>query len=541
MNLKKSVAGLLLFSFILTSLWFVGASVAQEISGLDPSAYVLPHYESTWAENVFPDKKTSVEIKSPITMGMCSPCHKNLDDFSSPWLKRVNHGLHFSRGISCDSCHYENPHRPDGLVKIPMKVCFNCHGLNHGPIGELASGDCIVCHDSKKAPAGHTPEWKAKGHAAGFIQECVMCHKDLKKSCNDCHERERIRLIGKREYRFRPFLPDPMDYRVTVVFKIPSEISDCLPCHKDIEKTEVEGLIFSHEKHFKLGIKCSSCHNFYPHQPDKTYRIPMQSCYSCHQIYHGKKGLIASGECSLCHTPDFPLKPDDHTLEFEAGKHKERAQNEPSYCAMCHQDRFCQVCHLEKKVLPNDHKDVLRWRKEHGKDRKARRFCSQCHPESFCVDCHRVEPIPHPAQYLYQHGKQEYADKRVCNLCHTDRTFCESCHHYEVAKALLTKDNCVKCHPEYELKMLEIKSRGHMTHAAHFEMTNTPPFTCDKCHAQGYALGHDYATFQLCKECHGAYKLGKLIAKFAVDNGELCGRCHRVGSGLPVNVRIPSP
>ena len=518
----------------------IGVSAAADLESLDPSLYKLPHYGVARQENIFPRKPVTVVIKRPIRMGSCAPCHENLDGFPAGWLKKVDHATHFSRGISCDACHTENPHRPDGVVRIPMRVCFNCHAIQHGPTGEMASGECTTCHEYRRKPSGHTTTWAARDHADGDTHECVMCHRSIS-YCNDCHARVKVRLVRADEYAFRPFVPSSWDWQVRVNIRIPATMGDCYPCHYDIEKFSVPGLIFNHEKHFEVGIACGSCHTFYPHQPDRTYRIPMETCYGCHQVTHGAQGLLAPSECSLCHPPGFNLKPSDHTARFVAGDHRKRAASDPAYCAMCHKDSFCETCHMQRRVVPEDHKQVIVWRREHGKDRVKRQQCSICHKQGYCDNCHRVSPIPHPALYLEQHGKQKGVDKKACNTCHRDRTFCESCHHVQVARALLVKENCTRCHPEYKLKMLEIKNRGHMVHAAHFEMTNTPPFSCDKCHAQGYALGHDYATFQLCKECHGAYKLGKLIAKFAVDNGELCWRCHRVGSGLPVNVRVPSP
>ncbi len=539
--MKKRLIGGLMFIIIAFFLISSTLTLARQIPAFDPEVYSLPHYKSP-EENLYPEKTRTIEIKPPILMGQCNPCHENLDNFTIPNVKGVNHWLHLSRGISCDTCHLQNPHTPRGVLRIPMRVCFNCHGLAHGPTGELAPGECKTCHYEKRQPGTHTLKWILADHKQADTHECIMCHRDLK-FCNDCHRKEGERLIEEKEYQFKPFLPPGNQLSIAVKIKIPEKMGDCYPCHRDIEAFTVEGLIFKHEPHFKVGIRCAACHDFYPHQPDKTYRIPMQTCYSCHQVTHGKQGVIASGDCNLCHPGWFYKKPPkDHTKEFISGKHKEPAYKDPSYCSMCHSDTFCQSCHAKKKPLPKDHEDRKQFLREHGKDKKKLAYCSDCHTQKFCDDCHQLKPIPHPSQFLADHGKQKYVDKRVCNICHTDRTYCENCHHYQVAKALLIRDNCVKCHPEYkEKKFLNIKNRGHQIHAAHFEMTNTPPFECEKCHALGYVLGHDYATFQLCKECHGKILLGKLIAKWNVDNGELCRRCHFPGSGIREHVKMTPP
>lgn len=539
--IRKIVYG---FVSLILFLIFVYANIsfAKENKSLfDPLTYSLPHYTQRTGD-LFPQKPTKIVLKAPITMGQCAPCHENLENYKVPNLRFVNHWKHFSRGIPCDACHYANPHTPNGVMRIPMVICFNCHGLRHGPTGELAPSDCLTCHIQRKKPADHTANWGPKEHAGGNTNRCVMCHRDID-FCNKCHKREGERLIEEREYAFQPFQPPKIQLEAVVNIRLPVQMGDCYPCHKDIEKFEVEGLIFKHEPHFKKGIACRSCHLFYPHQPDKTYRIPMEVCYACHQVTHGAQGVIAPGNCTLCHPAWFSKKkPADHDAKFVSGNHKLRADKDPAYCSMCHSDNFCQKCHLSKNVLPDNHRDQKKWLHDHGKDRGKLDRCDACHSEKYCYDCHRVRPMPHPSQYLADHGQAKIVNSKTCNLCHTDRTFCENCHHYQVANALLKRENCIKCHPEYKkTRFIEIQNRGHMVHAAHFEMTNTPPFTCDKCHALGYTLGHDYATFQLCKECHGAYRLGKLIAKWNVDNGELCARCHRPETGLKTNVQVTPP
>lgn len=539
---KRIAAGLIFLIFLAASVFLSAASFAEEIPAFNPDTYAIPHYAERHGD-VFPAEEKIITLGLPVTMGQCAPCHENLDAFPTGFFKGVNHNLHFSRGIACSTCHQVIDHNPDGVQRIPMRVCFSCHGLQHGPEGELAPGECTTCHTQRRKPSNHSPAYIISKHKEADTHECVMCHRSID-FCNDCHLKEDVRLVQEREYVFTPYNPPEKQAEVNVRIAIPEKMGDCYGCHRDIENFRVPGLYFNHEKHFAAGIRCSSCHNFYPHVPDKTYRIPMQTCYYCHQVTHGQQGVIAPYDCATCHPKSFYKKaPKDHTAKFIAGEHSERAYSEPSYCSMCHTDSFCQACHLGRNVVPEDHEQVQVWIHDHGKDYEKRKYCADCHSEKYCADCHGVEPMPHPAQYLAKHSEEQRTEeqKQACNLCHQDRTFCENCHHLNVASALLKKENCIKCHEVYELPMLKIPSRGHMVHAAHFEMTNTPPFTCDKCHALGYTLGHDYATFQLCKECHGAVRLGKLIAKWNVDNGELCYRCHRPGTGISTNIQVTPP
>ena len=48
--------------------------------------------------------------------------------------------------VSCDGCHSRMPHENGGTDSVPMEVCFACHGVKHGPQGELATSDCRKCH-----------------------------------------------------------------------------------------------------------------------------------------------------------------------------------------------------------------------------------------------------------------------------------------------------------------------------------------------------------------------------------------------------------
>ncbi len=522
----------------------IGAAIASLTAYAQPTTqtarYGLPHYEPR-PMVLYPTATSTVEVllTAPVTMSQCSPCHEDLDRFQDPWLVRVEHDTHFDAGIACDSCHADNPHRQDRTDRIPMAACFNCHGLFHGPTGLLAPGDCLTCHPRVQKPGTHTVAWEAVDHKTAPVQSCVICHPDVE-SCNECHLRERARVLTTLEYRFPGYVAPPPAPAALLQIALPVTMSICEPCHKDIERTAVPGLIFSHKAHFAKGTPCQSCHTFYPHQPDRTIRISMPMCYACHTLNHGAQGEVAGGDCALCHTPDFQLIPGNHTPGFIEGQHKELAATAPTYCDMCHQPSFCRDCHAPRNIVPQDHRDPLVWRPNHGKDPTKQHSCADCHTREYCDACHQAT-MPHENLFLATHATQAEGRRQVCVRCHVDRSWCNECHHTRVAKAVNARENCVDCHPETAGKFLDVKSRQIQVHVAHYEMTNTDPFECGECHDRGYPLGHDYAAFQLCKECHGYYRLGKLVAKFEVDNGELCGRCHRAGSGLPTGVRLTQP
>jgi hypothetical protein len=449
-----------------------------------------------------------------------------------------------------------------------METCFNCHGIAHGPQGELASGKCTACHTPsfKLRPADHTADWKGKPHAARGktgVNSCMMCH-NAKKDCDVCHTKEGVKVAGK------PIVPMPETYTPIVPLKVkrpsvmvypdrPTSMGQCIYCHPDIDAFNKGRIIFAHAEHLRRDYKCTVCHPTFGHGAETVQRPPMQTCYQCHGLVHSASGLVATEKCDACHPKGFDLKPTDHTKAFVAGGHKTRAEADQPYCAMCHQSKFCIDCHQGRKLLvsgfysprvvPADHKRAD-WNSKHGPlylEQKG--SCASCHDSPSCQTCHYT-PMPHPADWQAQHGKQARSidpKARDCNVCHTDRERCQECHHDKVKRAKLTATSCASgpgysgCHPEMAKEpFTSIKQKTFAEHAVHFfDVTKKgkdkrEPFTCDDCHVgfgtsgathkdqQALQQGHDV---RLCYGCHGALDYeNKAIAPW--PGAQLCLRCH---------------
>ena len=78
-----------------------------------------------------------------------------------------------------------------------MEGCFDCHGLQHGPMGELATGECEDCHNTTmNRLASRVPhrDWAGAPHVEPADKElntrCMMCHDGP--FCDECHEDENI-------------------------------------------------------------------------------------------------------------------------------------------------------------------------------------------------------------------------------------------------------------------------------------------------------------------------------------------------------------
>lgn len=502
--------------------------------------------------------KAAINLNGVVSQEQCAPCHYRLGEATYPGLT-FSHGNHLM--VNCTACHYRMAHVGGTTYRPPMESCFNCHGLSHGPQGELATSKCRDCHTSSfnLKPKTHTANWKQKPHAlasAKTANSCLMCH-DSKNFCDKCHIKEGVEY-RMRQSRYIPVLPVTKEGAAVNVYpQRGTTISQCVNCHPDLDNfsTSKTGVIFAHDPHIRRNFQCSVCHKKFGHADASIDRPSMRSCYRCHGLTHSANGIVAAEDCRKCHPKDFTLKPKDHTDAFIKGGHKTHATKDVSYCAMCHKSDFCVQCHQGrkaqpsgakgKKVIPADHRKAD-WTGKHGKLFLAQKGeCGSCHDEPTCMTCHQT-PMPHPVNWLKQHGaaarqsavyKTDKFGARVktndCNVCHTDRSTCQDCHHAKVKRAPLVASRCVGCHPEMkQTPATSIKNKGFAEHAVHFNVAKKKgePYLCEDCHvsfktndAASLQQGHD---LKLCYECHGNIDFEHvLIAPY--PGAELCRRCHQ--------------
>lgn len=464
--------------------------------------------------------------------GQCQPCHVDFNRFKRPNLI-FEHGYHLL--VPCEACHEVYPHSQDKTVRPKMRACLACHGLYHN--GKLmARGDCLVCHYQAKKPSSHTPEWERKGHAKQNPQGCIYsCHQPI--FCEGCHAREGVSALPLDTYALPTYtLPS-----FTLNISPPIKMGKCAPCHQDLDAFKNDFLTFQHRTHLEKGYDCSACHQEEAHSPDRTSRPKMEVCYSCHGQPHLAKKEIATVDCFACHPRGQMRLPQDHTYLFRTKEHGSSAKQNLSYCYMCHSSNFCQSCHLRGKVIPKDHKKAD-WARVHGKNNLIRlSSCTPCHEqEKFCYRCH-PSPMPHPVDWFATHGKVGRLSMDVCRVCHREKgleSYCQKCHHFEVAGVFLKRKKCLKCHPQFKLHFLKQKKESDAIHASHFDVKERDPLECYECHQKKYT-GASISKFEVCKECHGKIRLGKLVAPYDVDSGELCARCHAVSGMTPRGISIP--
>jgi len=510
------------------------------------------------AEEPVPETPTTtdqpvIDTAAPIQPTQCAPCHYDLGSVDVPGLM-FSHGNHLL--VSCDACHSRMPHRGGETERIPMEVCFACHGIQHGPQGELATGNCEDCHTKsfELRPANHGEDWAEKPHVdvsnATGVNDCMMCH-DAPKDCDECHA-EKAPDVGPMPDAYHSIVyPRPKGPSVKIYPEGEVTMSQCVYCHPDLDDITPGRLIFAHADHLRRNYTCESCHESFPHT-EKGATVPdMQSCYRCHGVQHATQGEVATEKCEACHPKEFELVPDNHTKKFVKGDHKKRADEDPAYCAMCHPGSFCVGCHTgesdspnapDEPVVPADHRRAD-WAGKHGPlFLDGQGACGSCHTDQSCKRCHQTA-MPHPVGWISDHKPAPGVTNEDCNVCHTDRDSCQKCHHQDVQSGELIAENCTPCHEEMKTrKPTTLKNKGFAEHAVHFNVAESKgePYTCDDCHIgfstssssqehQGTSgagsladAGHDV---RLCYGCHGAVDYqNRQIAPY--PGASLCIRCH---------------
>ncbi len=274
-----------------------------------------------------------------VRMSGCRTCHTDLQVWeknkTNPLLINFNHPVHFERGIRCDSCHKEWPHKPDEILRPVMYDCAKCHRLSHSAQGMKAPGECGVCHPKGMdlVPEFHTVAFKGGEHREWAKEDrglCRTCH--IQEFCDNCH------ILGSEFIPHR--LPEWTYYHGTVANSDAAVDSkgnfSCSRCHQK------DGPAFSYQS----APSCAKCHKavVFPHvQPwaplhGKTaVKVGKDACYTCH-----RDALI----CESCHKGiDMP-----HAADW-IGKHRAFLQNNQiELCLNCHKRNQCEQCHAVHKV-----------------------------------------------------------------------------------------------------------------------------------------------------------------------------------------------
>ena len=141
------------------------------------------------------------------------------------------------------------------------------------------------------------------------------------------------------------------------------DMDQCGTCHyEDVYETYLEkenDLYFSHAFHVsEKGMECAECHKDfteinYSFESSQTHP-PMMQCYTCHNDQ-----AVATNACESCHVSTVDLLPQNHRTATFFDNHKYSAMAANADCAMCHDNVFCEDCHvsttgIDESNLSND-------------------------------------------------------------------------------------------------------------------------------------------------------------------------------------------
>ena len=343
---------------------------------------VLSAATTAFAQVALDDETLIIDLGGKVYAENCDPCHGNIADTDNYSAEIIfQHGYH--QLIACSGCHSRFPHQSEGTERPTMKACFNCHGLQHGPMGELATGMCEDCHNTardKLRPSWHTEDWEFKPHVQPSLDElqtkCMMCHDG--KFCDDCHEEEYVHWEPEGSY----------DY---------DSNGGCLACHGDENLTKtsqgapksymVTGLNDSAHR----DLSCQKCHTDYEYEddPDPT------------PLWQVNAGIA----CATCHAdentwPDEEAAATNKALvdEYNTSIHAKAVAGgnlESATCAGCHGGHY--ILKLDTEFAQ---------RQLHG---SAYRMCARCHPNEY----ETFDDYYHGAPY-----KRGAVDAPACWDCH---------------------------------------------------------------------------------------------------------------------------
>ena len=288
---------------------------------------------------------------------------------------------------------------------------------------------CGLCHDMKAT----VDAYKHSPHAGV--------------NCEQCHTRPGpfFFLTAKLEALQEPVKQLTGNYQTPILGTVQN--ASCRRCHTDSQlfpTISAHGIDVNHKHLIEAGWQCVACHSTVAHgnavpAGSRTYPT-MDKCLICHNNhFHAADGTVAVARCDLCHTTPPPgaepasHKPASLWLKIHG------TNGILSTCSACHPTTPGAPTAATGALVAHDncvscHRGVLmphpaNWLTEHGtvEKRLGSHACAMCHSvPSYCDSCHRV-PLPHPKDFLATHPKYAGQDPSTCMTCHTVAN-CNACH-----------------------------------------------------------------------------------------------------------------
>ena len=314
--------------------------------------------------------------------------------------------------------------------------------------------------------------------------------------------------------------------------------SNCTYCHTSADSSTyaatpnpIREIRFSHVQHVETQkVACETCHNDLDKVVPIAENVPsMTTCRTCHN------DVRAAAGCEKCHTDLAALRPADHNRSEYIREHSHDARLADAKCGSCHTQESCTDCHngseLVKVNLPG--RDLvsqhaprlsaidrgqeitltkvhdLNYRFTHGVDAKAKKIeCATCHSDqTFCTTCHQAGgDITQEAFKPFSHSVAGFTTIGVgsgggehARLAKRDIESCAACHSPEGADPV-----CITCHTDAD----GVKGTDPRTHDpgfmadTHGNWHNDPGAVCYMCHTDSNARPGGVSGQKFCGYCH---------------------------------------
>jgi hypothetical protein len=353
------------------------------------------------------------------------------------------------------------------------------------------------------------------------VSDCASCHTNIMESislndrllpeksvCANCHDVEDTNQCNYCHYEDvqEPFLIKKSELLFNHKYHLSEQKMECIACHKGLEE-----VAYSFES--------------------ASVNPPMSNCYTCHN-----DRTVAANNCETCHISTVNLIPEDHLQVGFLKAHKHKALTMNNNCEMCHDNTFCESCHVSTTMITeantardfytpfSPHKFVdntkqqqitrvhdLNYRFTHGIDAKSKSAnCQTCHQtETFCVECHTssggdyalggMVPASHKAPNFVTIGVGTGGGGHA-TLARRDIERCAGCHDVQGADA-----NCILCHVDNDgIKGTNPKThiRGFMKSSSGGDWHNDLGSVCYSCHTDANAKPNGKKGIGFCSYCH---------------------------------------
>jgi hypothetical protein len=147
--------------------------------------------------------------------------------------------------------------------------------------------------------------------------------------------------------------------------------------------------LYDHDKHYlryaEFDIDCEFCHRTDDsYNREKVYKL---GCHKCHNNERSPSKKAARYKCITCHKDLTKVKPDNHSLNWQA-LHQTQAKQNKNTCYKCHKKYYCTDCH-QKRDFNNKRMHSRLFRYFHSIEARSNPSnCVSCHKTNFCTDCH---------------------------------------------------------------------------------------------------------------------------------------------------------